>query len=326
MESRPVEESSLTSKTRQTDLPSSMRTSSRSSISSWAGSSAMTGLPSSISSSTSDSTQERAQASTPSRWPGHKTKEKAQSTIIKTELVIATSIADQPLPPSMVVTVDRPSTSISSRVITPPPSAEPTPASQTNQQPGHTEEHPPLSNGATAGIVLAVVAVLLGVFFLVCYVYKRRRFCGRRRSFSPVLEPYHHPTPGPTTRPFPPIQRPCSWLSESCERPYPNGVMTPTLEESVELQTFTRPQFGPRMYDFGCSGNAPLMPAHSGHPVQCGHSMPDTQGQVAEPLSPQETGQDMALSPERPSMGKQHRGAHARRRTGQIPLGENYRC
>ena len=328
MASRPVEEPSLTSKTRPIDLPSPMRTSRRFSISSQAGSLAVTARPTSISPPILDSSLQRTQASTSSAWPGRKTMEKPKSTMIKTELLIITSITDQPRPSSTNATADPPSTSYSSLVIEPPQSAEPTPASQVNQQPGHTEEHPPLSNGATAGIVLAVVAVLLGVFFLVRYIYKHRGFCYRRRSFSPIQEPYHHPPSGPTTRSFFPMQRPCSWLSEPCEQSCPSLVTTPALEAFVELQTFTKPQFGPRMYDVGCSGNALLMPAQDGHHYYQNHPIPDTQSQMAEPASPRQTDENVSVSHRRqtPSIRRHHGAVHSRRRTGQIPWEENYRC
>lgn len=199
------------------------------------------------------------------------------------------------------------------------PSTDPPPAAQASSPPGRPEEHPPLSNGATAGIVLAVVAVLLGTFFLVRYIYKRRGFCGRGRPFSPIQEPYHRPTPGSISGPYQQHPPGHPWIHHPGAQSYPSVVVTPSREEEVELQTFTRPMHGPRMYDVGHSGNAPLAPPYDGH---------DAQGHAPAHVPPQQAGQDMPVSPESPTpSGRAHDGgiASPRSRAGALPWEEGYR-
>lgn len=128
------------------------------------------------------------------------------------------------------------------------------PASQTSIH-GGPEHHEPLSNGATAGIVLSVVAVLLGALVLLRYIYKKRGICGRGGSFSPIGGPYYS---GPNVGSLDSSVQtgnPDNWR----EHPGARAHATPTWPathpstglRSVEMQTFTRLPHQPKMYDVG---------------------------------------------------------------------------
>lgn len=132
-------------------------------------------------------------------------------------------------------------------------------SSQTNPPTVVVEDKGPLSNGATAGIVLAVVAVLLGATFLLRYIYKTRGLCGRGgKAFSPLVGPYNGPS-GPHTGSFNssvPRGDLDTWLAY-------HGASThgaPTWSQhsagqpdSVELRSFTRPPHAPKAYNIGGS-------------------------------------------------------------------------
>ncbi|VUC35499.1 unnamed protein product [Clonostachys rosea] len=81
---------------------------------------------------------------------------------------------------------------------------------ETGVQSGTSDQQDRLSNGATAGIVIAAMAVLLGIIYLCRYLYKKRRREKRRgwHDDSSGIGPYHsdsrHDPPPPP--PAPPQQ------------------------------------------------------------------------------------------------------------------------
>lgn len=254
------------------------------------------------------------------------TEQQATSTVVKTKVFTKTLTTSRP-PPSItgLTTIGDPASNTEGVVVIPPavepsttdplpsqPSVDPPPAAQTTSTSGRAEEHPPLTNGATAGIVLAVVAVLLGTFFLIRYIYKRRGFCGRGRPFSPIQEPYHRPDPESISRPYQQHHPGHPWTHHPGAQSYPSVVITPSRED-IELQTFTRPSHGPRMYDVGHSGNVPLAPAYNG----------DAQGQEPQPPP----GPDMPVLPESPNPSGvvQDGRVPPPNRAGAIPWEEGYR-
>jgi hypothetical protein len=149
----------------------------------------------------------------------------------------------------------------------------------TDAQGGTPDQQDRLSNGATAGIVIAAMTVLLGIIFLGRYLYKKRRR-ERRRGWhddSSGIGPYHsdsrHDPPAPAAprrsvfQDAEPSQL-NNWLAH--HRPSRNraprswsGSPSPVevQPESVELRSYTRPA-RPKLFEVGSPG----LPGNMGEP------------------------------------------------------------
>ncbi|CAI6093530.1 unnamed protein product [Clonostachys chloroleuca] len=150
---------------------------------------------------------------------------------------------------------------------------------ETGAQAGTPDQQDRLSNGATAGIVMAAMTVLLGIIFLGRYLYKKRRR-ERRRAWhddSSGIGPYHsdsrHDPPAPAAprrsvfQDAEPSQL-NNWMAH--HRPSRNraprswsGSPSPVevQPESVELRSYTRPA-RPKLFEVGSPG----MPGTMGEP------------------------------------------------------------
>lgn len=87
------------------------------------------------------------------------------------------------------------------------------------------------------------------------------------------------------------------------------------------MQTFTRPTHGPRMYDVGHSGNAPLTATSTGQSIQV------DEGQPRITISPQQTGREASVSPMSPAPSAEAQDVKSpspQNRTGAIPWEDGY--
>ncbi|CAH0037871.1 unnamed protein product [Clonostachys solani] len=149
---------------------------------------------------------------------------------------------------------------------------------ETGAQGGIPDQQDRLSNGATAGIVIAAMTVLLGIIFLGRYLYKKRRRERRRcwHDDSSGIGPYHSdsrhdpPAPAPRTSVFEDAEpsQLNSWLAH--HRPSRSraprswsGSPSPVevQPESVELRSYTRPA-RPKLFEVG----SPPIPGTTGEP------------------------------------------------------------